>query len=266
MTFEIENLEQWNDLISIAISSVAEGSFPSNLEAALRQLVDFDICMIFSYSQTEESTALYHNMEDEIARVVVGDYLAGPYLLDPFYGAVVSGKRAGFGSMRMLAPDHFTRSEFYRHHYVRTGIADEMGLFFQVAENRTAVLSVTRQKPKRFFNKNECRMFASAAPILEKIAATHWKKKKRSIAPTKIEFSIERAFSNFGAGVVTAREQDIIVLILKGHSSESISHLLGISSGTVKIHRKNAYYKLNISSQAQLFSLFLSNLEQSLFS
>ena len=44
---------------------------------------------------------------------------------------------------------------------------------------------------------------------------------------------------------------------LRGHSSESIGFNLGISLGTVKTHRKNAYAKLGVTSQSELLSVFL---------
>jgi DNA-binding CsgD family transcriptional regulator len=36
--------------------------------------------------------------------------------------------------------------------------------------------------------------------------------------------------------------------------------VLGISSGTVRIHRRNIYAKLGISSQGELFALFIETL------
>ena len=48
--------------------------------------------------------------------------------------------------------------------------------------------------------------------------------------------------------------------MLKGHSSEAIGDILGISSGTVRIHRKNVYSKLGIKSQGELFSRFIDAL------
>lgn len=35
--------------------------------------------------------------------------------------------------------------------------------------------------------------------------------------------------------------------------------LLGISAGTVRIHRKNVYAKMRISSQRELFSIFMQS-------
>ncbi|MBT6825500.1 MAG: helix-turn-helix transcriptional regulator, partial [Rhodospirillales bacterium] len=50
---------------------------------------------------------------------------------------------------------------------------------------------------------------------------------------------------------------EVVSLILRGYSSISIGSMLDISVSTVKVHRKNIYAKLHISSQAELFSLFL---------
>ena len=47
-------------------------------------------------------------------------------------------------------------------------------------------------------------------------------------------------------------------MILQGHSTRSLAHHLDISPGTVKIHRKNMYRKLNISTQAELFAAYLA--------
>lgn len=44
--------------------------------------------------------------------------------------------------------------------------------------------------------------------------------------------------------------------MLQGQS-ESIGLRLNISTGTVKVHRRNVYRKLGISSQTQLLSIYL---------
>ena len=59
---------------------------------------------------------------------------------------------------------------------------------------------------------------------------------------------------------ITPRETEVVVQVLEGHSSESIAKSLGISVGTVRIHRRNIYAKLRISSQQELFSIFFNNI------
>ncbi len=46
--------------------------------------------------------------------------------------------------------------------------------------------------------------------------------------------------------------------MLRGYSSALTAEKLNTSDGTVKIHRKNIYRKLEIGSQAELFSLFIN--------
>jgi DNA-binding CsgD family transcriptional regulator len=67
--------------------------------------------------------------------------------------------------------------------------------------------------------------------------------------------------SSFGIGILTAREREVAEFTLKGHSAESAGQILGISPGTVRIHRRNIYAKLRINSQGELFSLFLATLD-----
>jgi DNA-binding CsgD family transcriptional regulator len=49
---------------------------------------------------------------------------------------------------------------------------------------------------------------------------------------------VEAAFRSFGEGKLTRREQTVVSLVLRGHSTSSIAKVLGIGEGTVKSHRK----------------------------
>jgi DNA-binding CsgD family transcriptional regulator len=75
-----------------------------------------------------------------------------------------------------------------------------------------------------------------------------------------LNLQLTSAFENFGEGVLTRREREVVRMVLRGHSSNSIGRQFHITTGTVKIHRKNIYAKLGISSQSELFSLFISYL------
>ncbi|RXJ73817.1 hypothetical protein CS022_07415 [Veronia nyctiphanis] len=72
-----------------------------------------------------------------------------------------------------------------------------------------------------------------------------------------VDTSINQAFKQFGQSVITDRERQVVHFILRGHSAKSIARELGISPSTVQMHRKNLYSKLNISSQSELFNLFI---------
>ena len=57
---------------------------------------------------------------------------------------------------------------------------------------------------------------------------------------------------------LTQREAQVVNLMLEGHSSRAIGEVLKISGETVRVHRRNIYEKLGVSSQAELFRWFLS--------
>lgn len=50
---------------------------------------------------------------------------------------------------------------------------------------------------------------------------------------------------------LTAREEDVLNLVVSGHCNKAISRSLGIAVGTVKSHLKSAFGKLNVQSRTQ---------------
>lgn len=71
----------------------------------------------------------------------------------------------------------------------------------------------------------------------------------------------EHIFSGFAERhKLTPRERDIVRLILKGYPSSSIAIKLGLSAGTVKNHRYRLYAKLDITTEREVFSLFLNDI------
>ena len=67
-------------------------------------------------------------------------------------------------------------------------------------------------------------------------------------------------FEGFGRPLLTKRENEVVRLLLRGHSSKSVARELGIAVETARVHRKNIYTKLGVASQGDLFALFISEL------
>jgi DNA-binding CsgD family transcriptional regulator len=58
--------------------------------------------------------------------------------------------------------------------------------------------------------------------------------------------------------LLTERERQILFHMLGGYSSALTASRLGVAEGTVKNHRKAVHRKLDVGSQAELFSLFIN--------
>jgi DNA-binding CsgD family transcriptional regulator len=58
---------------------------------------------------------------------------------------------------------------------------------------------------------------------------------------------------------LTAREQEVLQLILSGKSNREVAEALFISESTVKTHARNIFSKYDVNSRAELISTLLKN-------
>ena len=114
------------------------------------------------------------------------------------------------------------------------------------------------RKERRFSNA-EVRALKAVWPVVDAACRKNWQDLALDeAAPRPRSRSGSRhAFQSIGEGILTPRERQVVELTLRGHSADAIGGLLGISPGTVRIHRRNIYSKLRISSQGELFSAFI---------
>jgi DNA-binding CsgD family transcriptional regulator len=243
-------IDLWHRGLAEAVAALGEPAFPAALERALRHLVSFGMMNGFAYAPGGKAFDLDNTRIAGDRTIIVDHYLAGAYILDPFYDAVRAG-RDGVLVMRRLAPDRFAETEYYRRHYRATGIIDEIGFILKL-RHADAVLSLSRIGDTHPFSTRDIARLESAAPLLIALAERHWR--ERFTLPGEDE----RAVPTIGHPLLSKRELEIVTLILKGHSTYSIAATLGLSPNTVKVHRRQTYAKLTISSQAELFHLFLS--------
>jgi len=243
-------IDQWNAGLAAAVSLLGESGFPAALERALRQLVSFEMMNGFAYAPGGKAFDLDNERIVGDRTTIVDHYLAGAYILDPFYDAVHNPPPGGMLIMRKLAPDRFAETEYYRRHYQATGIVDEIGFVLRLRD-ADAVLSLSRMGEVPAFSRRDIARLESAAPVVRALAERHWHARLDPAGG-------EDAAATISHPLLSKRELEIVTLILKGHSTYSIAATLGLSPNTVKVHRRQAYAKLTISSQAELFHLFLS--------
>jgi DNA-binding CsgD family transcriptional regulator len=230
----------------------------------MKSLIPFDYSVVFAYRGAERPIDLYSTFDAADYEIFVTMYQEGPYLLDPFYSAA-SLPRPGVWRMKALAPDRFFASEYYRSYYVQTGLAEEVGFFVPAGDGVTVVLSLMRREGSGAFRDAEYALMRKAEPLVAALVRRAWGRLgPRFDHPSRARKEDRNPEAKARARIsdkLTQRESDIIELVLQGHSSESIGLRLGVATGTVKVHRRNIYRKLGISSQAQLMSLYLGRMK-----
>jgi DNA-binding CsgD family transcriptional regulator len=262
----------WNDSLATTVRAIGTTDFAPSLIEALEHVAPFDYSVIFAYCSAARPLDLFDTFPAAKRRVFVDDYQAGPYLLDPLFIARPETWGPGPHRVADLAPDRFPQSQYFQSYYVQTGLSEEIAFFAPINGETRVVISLMRDAAKLPpFAIRERKRLSSIAPLVAAASAQNWKDiedrfsgrgRGRKIEET--ERILASAFHRFGEGKLTAREAEIVELVLKGNSSEAIGKRLGIATGTVRIHRKNIYMKLGINSQGELFSRFVASIPRGL--
>ncbi len=224
--------------------------------------VEHDATCLLAFYRDAPPNVLHHTMSAGRARHYLDRYLAGPYLLDPLYQLAVRRKKAAMCRCRDETPDRFRSSEYFRQYYERTHLADEMDFLLDTDVNSTLVLVVGRWETRfarsdvAHLNRMQPIVMAAMQRIWDAWSARH-SHDERSLS---MHQRLTQCFEQFGESSLTKRERQITQLLLRGHSSKSIARELGIAPGTVMVHKRNLFSKLGITSQYELFSLFIDRL------
>ncbi len=248
------------------IGQLNSPAFAELISEEICHLVEFDLTAILAYPMGKPPLLLHNGLKGVSAHGVMDTYLGGTYLLDACYVACTKNAKDGFYRLSDVAPDEFFFANYYNSPEVHPCISMESGslaeeVFYlnQPTKGFFLCFSLMRTAGREKFSTDEFAILRKAAPLVNALVAKNWHSLHSSYHQDQSteRDPMETAFSTFERGRLSPREQHIVSLILRGHSSYSIGNQLGIVEGTVKNHRKSIYAKLTISSQAELFALFV---------
>ena len=244
-------------LVADCVPALGRTTFAPLLIGGLRRLVTVDDATVIHYARGDLPTVVYRENPQARDSDSMERFVAGAFLLDPFYRAAKEQRRFGLFRLRDLAPERFRESEYYRSWFRNCGFSDECGYVIEVGRDAFVNVALGRLGRGRFSDAQE-RLLRNIQPAVESLCQQHWQDDLSS--GDGLRRQLHLALDDFGSSLLTERETQVINLVLHGHSTKSVATRLGISVETVKLHRKHAYAKLEVSSQAELFYLFLDSL------
>lgn len=239
----------WNQSVGDAISEIGRPNFGHKLGVALDGIFRFDALCIWAYGADDKVVNVFDTFDEVHRATHMSKYASDFFRLDPFYQAirqsrfneVISGHDAWSGC---------SSDRYYNDHFRAAGLDDELGFGIQLDRGTTLSISLLRRQDRGLFGTRDANTLSSILPTLTALAHRQW-------AEMSIDLPVhaEQGASDIA---LTQREREISDLIIRGFSSEAIALELEISIGTVKVHRKNLYRKLRISTQGELFHLRLA--------
>ncbi len=258
---DIKQLSQWNRDISRAIAALGtERFFPTLIEAVNGQ-VRIDYPQIWLYHKDLPPRVLYHEIPPEAVPSQIDEYLEGPYSEDPFYQTSMNQPRAKIYRLSRVTMGKLQQSDYYRNYYADTGTSDEAIYLAKLHGGNVINLSMMRLPEHGEFSEQEYEsLYLLAEPVSELIRShsEHDEFAVTHLIQPGIDHQIDLAFRTFGASLLSPREKDVLEMMLRGYGTDISADRLGIALETVRRHRKSIYRKLDVSSQTDLFSLFLN--------
>ena len=248
-------------LLAKAIEMQGTPAFADHLNAWLYSVAKQDNTTLLAYYKDRTPQLLMSDsFIPDVHRHMKNVYLAGAYLLDPFYEVHQRKEAAGVYRIWDIAPDQFPRNRSFIEYYRRTTIVDEIGFVAWPLPDMSIHLCLGRDaRSEQKFSTKELAAAQRIAPLVEALVCKQWSdirfagEGEDETAPQRIARLV---YESRGI-TLTNRQSEVAFHVLQGHSSTSIGLRLGISHQTVKVFRKQLYKRCGVSSQAELFGLLL---------
>lgn len=259
------SISRFADLASELLRHVEQPSFLNVLGECFSHFLDYDNYIVYSYRDGCAAELIHTNLDIDRLRQSMAPYINGLYLIDPFYIAATSGRRRGVLRMEEIAPEAFTESDYYGMFYKNVNVVDEVRFVIEKHGAELIHVFIEREGPHSRYSEEELAIFRGLENFVTSFVERHWEWRNMSASVrggsrATLAFGLRKVIGNLKNKALTAREIDIVELTIKGHSAKSTAYELGISEGTVINHKRNIYSKLELSSQSQLFHLFLQAL------
>ena len=240
------------------VLAIGKPGFAEALLAAAGARIDHDAAALMVLHPAAPPAVLVDRLKPAERSHLYGDYLSGVYALSPFYRASQKLKAPRVARVRQIAPQGFAQSEYYRRYFALIGVDDMLGVLLPASDSEIVFMSFSRSTGRPRFTKRDETALAGQAEIFSAAVTRHCEI-AGPLASRHIAAAASPRPRKPPPSGLTAREAQVVNLMLEGHSARAIAEVLKISNETVRVHRRNIYEKLGISSQAELFRWFLAS-------
>lgn len=260
---EKDQLSKWNRDISKAIGALGSDDFFKALITAINGQVKIDYPQFWLYHNDLPPQVLYHEIPEAAVASQIDSYLDGPFREDPFFQTSMDRPRSKIYRLSRVTSGKIQNSDYYNDYYSDTGTVDEAIYLAKLHAGNVINFSMMRLPGHGPFSDEEYeRLYLLAEPVSEllkrhselgEFSATY-------LIQPGIDHQINRAFETFGSSLLSPREKSVLELMLRGYGTNVSAERLDIALETVRRHRKSIYRKLDVSSQTDLFSLFINSM------
>ena len=240
-------------LVARLFEAVGSESFYPRLADYLRSGADFDDIVILRYRAAGPPKAKYAVLGEPDPGAYTS-FVQGLYQQSPFY-ELTQKKETTFSTLRDIAPDDFWESEYYHSCMGPARLVDEASFTMYSPDGIAYLVTVGRTDALELYTDAEKSALAKLAPVVQQSVLRHEQlMRAEPSALTNSAADVVNALPEMPHESLTDREREIVGYLIRGYSSKACARELDISPATERVHRKNIYEKLGVSSQAELLA------------
>lgn len=250
----------WHDLAA-CIETAGSPDYLIALVDLIGGLVAHDRVTVTRYIVGKRPEFLTHrNFSDDLA----SRYLEVYYPFDPFHTHWSRTEATGVVPLSRFSDRELKQGRYIAEFLAQSVIRDEVGILLDDGPRET--LGVFLERATKPFSTRDIARLEGAFPALEALHALH----RKLAGPPRRQTQQRRLGQTTGSHMLprtaglwpelTARETEVVTLVLAGHASRDIAKRLGISPGTVRNHRLSIYTKLDITTEREVFLTYLDRI------
>ncbi|WP_448951644.1 helix-turn-helix transcriptional regulator [Labrys neptuniae] len=263
MSFTLQDLS-FHHRLGHLLERLDSDNFWPHFAAFLRESLRFDSWVVLIYRKAHGPLLIHEGDTDNIEDEAFGSYLRSHFAGDPFYRFAMAGFSPGLHRLDEVAVPQFRASAYYLDYFRHNVVGDEVQFLapFGEGEERRGVLSLSLGTRQRFSDEDYGLLSVISPWVLPMLGLAT----RRTLGDTRVPTdrpsqvslaSVEERLRHTEGPHLTEREVQTALLLLSGQGAKGIAAHLGISPETAKVHRRNLYEKLNVSSQAEMFARYL---------
>jgi len=254
------------DRLGGVIDSMGTPSYWARLHAWLVEVTPHGMGGAFVYQANDPPVRIFDSVGSPRRDRIHAILAKVGYLLSPYYNGLIRPRApSGFYRLEDVEPDEFRDSEYHRVYYGRKGVSDEGMFLVRVNDDLVIVVMVERTTDEPLFEAGDVARQRAISPVVSALVTQQVRLVGIGEAVNAKEGEVKIGFRDvmerFGAELLSKREREVAMLILRGHSSKSAASILDISSETERVHRRRLYSRLGIASHSELFWLFFEATE-----
>ena len=243
-----------------AITAVGSINHIDRLVDLVGALVPHDLITMVRYSATQRPEFVSHrNFSDTMVRKYLDIY----YVYDPSYAHWRKHQKPGVYPLNRLQAKAQRRGIYIAEFLGQSVISDEVGVMLNNGTGWCFGIFLDRTKGR--FTTSEIARLETRFPVFAAIHDLDIKTRSANFmrttqAPSPGLEPMAQSTTLLPANMwpeLSARERELVKLMLAGHRTVSIAQKLGIATGTAKNHRLHIYKKLDITTERELFLQYI---------